>query len=348
MIIYIVIFIIASILMSMYLKSKEKRIFIILSAGILILFSGLRYYVGTDYNSYINSWYKLKDLNLLDSLSQSFEIINFLIIKITSIINSNDPQLYIFIYSLFTIIFVYKSLVTENKKLIPYYLLTYLTLFFSFSLNGIRQGLAIAIILYAFTYLKVNNKKKFLIFTLLAILVHNTAVIVLPFALYNNDKKKFKAIILIYAITTLIIIFGSSFLYNIPQLARYLEYFRIYSSSELGFGVLFKKAPLIILYCFFYKKLKEDNENTSLYFSILIVDLILSYLGYFSYYLNRISLYFSVMQVFAIPNMINIFKDRKQTLVKGIIICILFGVFIYESYFLNINEIIPYMSVIKL
>lgn len=344
MLIYIFIFIISALLGYIYEKT-EKNIFLLLSIFIISIFSGIRYLVGTDYNNYIDIWYKLKDISFLNAFKSSFEIVNFFICKISVIINPEEPQVYFFIYAVLNMLFLYKAILISSKKYIFYKLLVYFTLFFAFSLNGVRQGLAITIILCAFAYLEKGNNKKFLLLTILAIFTHTTAIIVLPFFFYDSKNKTLKKVIIIYIMIIILMFFVIENMYRIPQLMRYMNYFTDYESSEIGLGVLLKKAPLILIYLIFFKNINKTNKNTKLYVFLLIMDFLMSYLGYYSYYLNRFALYFSVIQVFAIPDLINILKGKQKIIIKVLIICFLFSIFTYEVYYLNANEIIPYRSI---
>ena len=80
--------------------------------------------------------------------------------------------------------------------------LSYYIMFYAFSLNGMRQFLAAAIVIYATTFLKDGKYARFVLYTAIAILIHTSAFIGIAYLLfevlflrYFNKRRKQKAVL---------------------------------------------------------------------------------------------------------------------------------------------------------
>lgn len=122
------------------------------------------------------------------------EIIFYFLMKLTKIFKSNFSIFLLIVSSLFYF-FTFKAFDNLSKNYntsIILLILSFISLFFSNSMaiNIIRQGLALSILLYAYT-LFINNDRKYWIFTLLGFLAHSTSIIpILIFIGINKFARK--------------------------------------------------------------------------------------------------------------------------------------------------------------
>ena len=141
------------------LKNSSKIIYVV-----FLLFCILRYDVGWDYFAYVE---EIK----LGTINERYEPISKAIFKLGAIIDFYP--LVFFVFAFFTLFLVRKSIQRySNNPIISWLVYFSLPLFFFASLSTIRQGLAMAIILYSYKYLKEGKNLQFFISILIASLFH--------------------------------------------------------------------------------------------------------------------------------------------------------------------------------
>lgn len=189
--------------------------------------------------------------------------------------------------------------------------LTYYIMFFAFSLNGMRQFIAAAIVIYATKYIKDGKYLKFLIALVLTTLFHTSAVVGIGFLLIDLfyirtfDKRRKKKVL---SYSFLMIIF-SAFL--IPKLVdRYADYFEM-SSISIG-AMVSIKLLMLVLSLVLIGKPKNNNYlySYSTYRTYYTIGLIMNSLSYFFLYMGRVGIYYYIFEAFYIGN---IFKMKNKT-----------------------------------
>ena len=346
--IYIILFFISALLFSYGNRVKNKglkTILKIISIIIPVLIAGLRYNVGTDYENYVNSYF------LVTNDNYRIEIFHKLVVMIVQ--HTFNYYQYIFlIYALVTILIAYKAIddyKIDNKNT---FILTYayLMLYFIMSLNLMRQCLAVAIIMYSMKY--IYNKKiyKYIFCIILATLVHTSALIILPFGIVNiisKDAKKGIIISLIVYITfsIFLLLIPVSILNNIPFINKFLNYVNINESlTGTGFGIIIKQSPILLLCACFYKKMIKNDANIKQWIAMEILNIIFLYVGFINIALNRFSMYFSFATIFIIQDFYGVIKKDlyNKIFTQIIMIIVITSIMIYNVYYLNIGELLPY------
>ena len=156
-------------------KNRDK-LYTFLIMGILLFMSAFRSInVGNDTDEYIAIFNEVK-LNGIGNLLDRYEIGYLLLNQLASTI-FKSPQSIIIITSIY-IFYGYSKFIYENSnnKWLSIYIFFMLP-YFSFSMSGIRQAIAIVILFNAYKYLKLQRKLSFLISVILAATFHNTAII---------------------------------------------------------------------------------------------------------------------------------------------------------------------------
>lgn len=344
---FILIYLTSGILLYFSLKTNKqkkmlKNILLIISASFPILLLGLRYNVGTDYDNYVRHYYMYSKLSLVEYLNSSTEILCYIIIKMATYIN-NNPQTMFMIYAILTIGFIYKGILSSNSNNKVIMLYIYLFVFFAFAYNGVRQGLAVAIIFDAYSEMLAKDKKiKPLILCMMAILTHNSAILLLPIFIinyfYGKDKLvKFRIIIYIYIVS--IVLFGEIIVAKL--LNDYSKYYNEVQTT-IGVGLFIQKMPLILLVYACREQLNRKNINNIIFSMFLILEMITAYTGYTSPAMARLAIYFSISKIYLISNIIDIIETKYIRGIKLGIIGYIIVYFILEFYVKGYNQIFPY------
>ena len=207
---------------------------------------------------------------------------------------------------------------------------SYYIMFFPFSLNGIRQFVAVAIVFYATSFIKKGKYIKFSAFVVLAMMFHTSAIIgaiylffEIFFVKYFNGNRKLK----VYLLT----IFGS-------VLSCYLIYYLLnfysgyFEERVSSFGLMmFVKFFLLLLSIGIIKRPQEREKRYVLYSYRwnYFVGLLLNSLSYLFLYMGRIGLYFYVFESIYIGYL---FKSKNKTIYVVLLKVLYIMILLYYLY----------------
>lgn len=338
-----------------YYRDSDRKIYkfgFFCMAIIPIIISSIRYDVGTDYHNYYNDfyYYKFTGLGDIQNYTKGIEYIPLLIRYITNNIFKN-PYIFFYITSIIINICVFIALYKRRRYLpISYSMLMYLCLHFGSSLNGIRQYMAIGIVLIAYTYLENKNLKMFIIAIVIAGLCHRTSYIV--FLLYPLTSKKIKSIYKVFLIIGCIgLILGYDKFIQLLGEFDMFEKYTIYASDEksMGIGLIIMNIPIFIILLLYSKRLKAYNSTNDMYIFFIIIGFFLKFLGYLSPFVSRLALYFDICQIILIPQLLCISRNKFENLmVKHAIVITSIFIFVYKYIILGNSEIFPYKTIFSM
>lgn len=256
---------------------------------------GFRYFVGFDWMSYAEAYKDALNYGTFwqeEIWEKGFVILLFSLAKI-------GAPLFIFmgITSFVSVFGTFQNL-RENLYIIPFSILAFmLTCYWLNYSNGIRQVLAEAFWLWSIRYIVSKEIVKHYILIVLAILMHNSAwLLLIAYPLFNNSKisKEWFSNINIQLLLLLL----SIALMNFPLLQNFLreveyvlnlsgyDYYLDSDDSEilnkeqiqigLGFAINLGRAMIIILYS---NKVKEwvNNDLFVIVYDLYFIGLIVSY-----------------------------------------------------------------------
>ncbi|WP_125605046.1 EpsG family protein [Lapidilactobacillus bayanensis] len=351
----------------------------------MIVVAGLRtVQVGTDIlvyglpnfnaaGSFASFDYYLNSATAAGGTEIGYATLNYLVSRYTSNINI----LLFIIASLITVPVVYGCFRFANALSISLtvQIVLYFALFYGFSLNLMRQCIAISLIFLGFSYFSINgsSKNNQLVgysLLILASVFHRSSIVMFPIVIFlfpveiknSRFKKiiKFLKMIIIVAIgvvaVRMILSSSSSFV------IKYSRYLGIGGSSPQGGQSFFKTllsiaVPFLILVLFnmkrndqmdIYINSKEQNESFNLrnISVILLIDIFFQLISISSVVIGRIGFFFKIFEIVLIPFAIKIYFDRSAKWVIDVIICLyyitLFTVFTLSGF----NGIYPYISIL--
>ena len=345
---YIILFSISTYLIFLSSKTDKKirkNICVSIGLAIPILMSALRYNVGTDFSTYVNMYNEIKnsDLNIVEGLF-------FVVCKIA--IALGNVQYMFTIYSALTIIFVYKALeYNKDKYSLSLCFFLYLFFYFGISFNLVRQALAVAIVFYSYRYLTEKNLKKFVFWVLIASLAHKTALAFLPlYFIVPKNKEKISKIQLIQVISIMIIMMA---VLNLETLLQYITNFAMFEKYTIYTNAvqtenksLFLRLFLLGIFLYFRRQLKVYEGKNNIYIMLFIIGVILEFTGFFSAFLKRIAMYFTISDLYLISCLPKIFNKKDRNIVLLVIICYAITFFTISFYIKEQSNIIPYRTIL--
>lgn len=327
-------------------KIKSNKIIAFIIAFLpIFLVSAVRFEVGQDYiDTYIYTFNKVLMGATNIRIDFGFLCLNRIIVFL------GGSYQWVFIISSFIInIFICKSIFNKsNNKLLSMFIYICGTLFF-FSLNGIRQTMALALFYYSLRYIETNNTKRYLLINVVGALFHASALLFLPlyFILSKRISTKIKLFIIMFII--IIMPISISLIQNFLLTTKYSMYITNGAYNPLEAINVSTVVNILLFtayeYTFHTKKTneKEFNIYDNIHFIGVIVSLFITQISL----ALRVFMYFRYIEFLSVPYIISKigFKKRNYQIVV-IIICILYFVyFLHGVYIENGNNVLPYKSI---
>ncbi|QHI27674.1 EpsG family protein [Acinetobacter haemolyticus] len=248
------------------LQNKLGNYFVFFPLIFLILLVGLREYnVGTDTGNYYNGlWLGEPELNF-----NSEFLFDLLVILLRNF--DLSYTFFLFLVSFLFYVFLYGALKKYTKQFksnLFFAFFTCISLFFflSMSINVIRQGVSLSILLFSYT-LWVERKSIFwvLFFVFLALAFHLTSIIpILIFivSIFFSGYKYFNFLVLIYFFMILVSYFNYGFLNISPLFLDFLGEDKragYFTDDDYGYQVGFK--PQFVIFNTFFLLLSLYVKN---------------------------------------------------------------------------------------
>lgn len=338
---FCLVFIIVGILLHFVCRSKEfDRLFFVVTILLLFVIASFRG-VGYDYESYHGIF--------LDSRIGYFDGHELGFVWLASILPSYR-MLLIVMAALTFIPFYYCA---KQLSPIPIYtlLLLYTTLFLPTIMGQMRQGVAVFLILTA--YFIRQHRFPCVILVVTALLFHTSALIGLIYFLPLRKKYNITIYIAVFIVALFIGAyfepllgnfirrFGSSLITNKYDLYYTTETLR---GISIGFNsaVLIRCFVFVLSYYMLSGTLYENHKLLNLYFFSIIIYLTFGFIPQIG---GRGALYFSVLDLFLIPQMIHVAKTdfKRLTLCLGFILLSVLRYIQFFSSEFNYDSYVPYI-----
>lgn len=306
---------------------------------ILFVFAALRYDFGNDYDSYLNCFNYIKNGQYnpfdeevlyawLNKISPSF---SFLIVLTSAV----------FLYAVYVLI---KNNVSEEYFGIAFLIFVINPYIFLMNLSALRQCLATAVFIFAVQFAK---KKKIILYIALIIvasLFHKSAIVLLPFYFWANEKKVKSWQIVAIVSVLLVLLLSPESLNQLIEIV--LEFFQdanydYYYSNELQNSL---RATLLSSVYLIYVliNITKLEGKTLMYSKLYMVAMIFAVLAYKLSMMTRLQMYFDIFSLVSLPGIIEYNYKKNQDLLSKVINVYAFPALIlviyllrYYSFFIN-------------
>lgn len=321
-------------------KTISNKFILLISFLIIFLPHALRYGIGTDYfYTYVPGFFRTARGELFYN-EYLFDLLNKIIYFFT-----DDFRYLFFICSFLFFIFIYKGILDNSRNIPLSVLLIFLTQVYFYSMNMVRQSIAIAIIFYSFKFIKEQKHFKFCIFNFIAFLIHSSAIIMLPFSfLVNlNIKKRNKLLVLLFMIF-FSSLFGDVIFNFINKYTEYGWYYdSVYSKEIIPITLVLLNLVLFFIDLIFIKNSDKYGNILSniIFFTICVIIISPAFP-----LVNRIIKYFTVFHLLYIPYIFKVLKNSKFNFyLKTCVLLMFFTIMFYQIYILGGEAVLPYVSI---
>lgn len=349
-----------------------------LSALPILLISCFRYGVGTDYfHTYVPQFLSIVNGSYTHYYEPGFYLLNLLVASLTS-----DPQWLIALCALLTLGLVYVVTVFLSDNYFMSILLFYLTYTYFVSINNIRQALALAILLPALYFLVRKKKIAFVLLTILAGTMHQSAYYFLIMAVLDLlPLSQLSYLLINLGFYIFIKLLGKRILallaLLIPRVQMYLNQ-GVYLGKTIGKLYLGVQIAISLIYLYleyqqrFNRDLTQFSYNKSSFKSQLVgmlqlddrqklgnsaeewtiakllqwMVLIVCAMDGILPATYRVVRIFTYAQFIFIPNAISKFeRDDKRRLILYILVIVIFGILFVHDFAMGFEQVYPYKSI---
>lgn len=201
------------------------------------------------------------------------------------------------------------------------------------TVNGIRQFLAVTFVLYFVSWIKNRKFVPFLVVVIIAYYIHSTAILWIPiYFLINLKPWSFSFIALSVLFTIGLLMLSKSAYLNDTEYS-YLST----ETNESGVNplrILFMAIPSLLA---FVKRKKIENIATrfeNMWINLSVITTCCYIVGMFSTgVVGRIPIYFQMFSYVSVPWMVkNTFKKEEQKVVIAALVMLFFAYFCYDMY----------------
>lgn len=322
------------------LPSKRSRLFFFVIVGIqLFLISALRGdTVGTDLENYLPAFETINSLIWSDILLIGWEPGYVLFNKLLGLFLADNYRIFFIATSLFVVI-GYLSFICKYSKKSWLSVFLFIALgYYLNSFNIIRQSMAMVIVLHGFIYIKKRRFWKYLLCIMCAMLFHKTAIIcLLPYFLYNMRPSIGNFAIML--VVSYLLSFSAG-----PMLLSYVidTSFSTYSldgEASSGYGMLTFLLFITLLCIWYSSKRGEYNLENQL----LILACCLQFFSIQFSLFSRIVVYFSIILIVLIPNLIVEIKSLKYRLfIEACVVAVAILYFYMIVLSKDLSGVVPY------
>lgn len=309
--------------------------------------------VGTDTRLYNNIFISTINTSLPELIRNSKFVGYSLWIKFIALLFNNSYESFLFISAFVTNMFLFYVVYKIKNLSLFYAAYLYITFYYFYqSMNIARQYLAIALCLVFFYWIVYEKKYyKGILFWLLAVSIHSTAIVCIVFIPLSKIKWNLKKYGYLSVFTILILFFYNR-IFTIFQ--YFFHDYQIYNENQystLGTRILLVLFQLIILLfgLIITNKYKEKYTNDVYVLqSIILISTIIGMFYSNNELIVRMQIYFEIFSIIYIPLLFLKITPSKSKFSKfnliffGILLILLVPYFYQVSK--NYGNIIPYTT----
>lgn len=340
-----------------YSKQKVYRyVSWIAIIGLLSVLAAFRGNTGTDSLMYRTTY---ENINAVSRI-QSFESGYVYLVKILNAMHLPYQSLF-FVMSMLTVIFLMLFIQNEKENIdVSVAVFLMVTDLYLSAFNLMRQGLAIAILLYAYAVFLDKKYFRSIILIIFAMFFHKSALI--GFAVIGAaiifKRRHSKAIMVSCFLILLYLVFHREILgdivYFIVRNKYYVSYITRDAATDATFvGYITRILPILFISTIFIKQYQKEPKFF-VFYVMMIGGYILSLLGVFTATMvQRVGFYFSYLYIVVLAYCANrswcIARFRFNKNIIKFLVCLYAIVMFFYSYVIRgFSNLIPYQGLFKI
>ena len=317
-------------------RPSECKRYLIISSAVLLFVSTFRAwsYCGFDTFRYVQMYVENMSVSYHDIIfSLERDKFYHVFTKFLSHIFGGNPYLFLGFYAL---VFLGSAsyLIYKESKNVFISMVIFITLgFFFFSMNGLRQCVAMSFILMSYFPLKERRFVKFAIYIFLGSLFHGACLIFLLAYFATAFKLNWRMVAIYIVVLALFTYFGKDILGTfIEEASQYdvrYESYKTYESHANWSGFI-QQVLLLGLSLVYYKRATAKYPEAQLLYTLIFLSIIFQGMAVFVAEMFRVAMFFNIFFILLLPMVYDVLpKNNRQ------IILFLFVLFLTAYYLFN-------------
>lgn len=308
-------------------QDRSKKYYCLILGLLLFFIAALRATsVGVDSMQYTNHFYRIQFMSVVDILhNYTKEPVFYFLIKIITVFSTNFQWMFTIIggaYAFAISRFIYKY----SKNPMVSFIMLIPMMYFAFSLTGLRQTMAISIILLSYDYIIRKHLFKFVFTVIIASLFHQSALLFLPaYFISNKSFNNKKVLVGILAVPIVFVL--RPLLVSLVQNLMYETYSISLDQGAGGWTTLFVYFLIILVSVVFSKQIQ--NEYFPFFLKMMYVGALIQMFVPLQPNIFRVSMYYNIASIILIPDILKTQKDKFSKLVAYSLFFILMGIQYY-------------------
>lgn len=337
---------------SSFFLNKEKSKFIYITFVILMsLFASLRYETGYDWSYYESMFEKSNWAYIWGNLNvEPFYVLYSMLIK------ELGGSFFALTFSFSIVAFSLKAIFIYKKSLFPVVsLFLFLPLFFRYDMGMMRQGVAIAILIWASQFVQNKKPLNFFALVVLSSLFHFSSLLFIP--VYFISNRKFSILIILMVLISALIIdilirtdilpYLFSFTFEHVQF-KFNAYFNPNNPLSIQIQSLYWRFFIYGLgtYVVFVKNDSELRYYMNIYLIGILYFIVFASVSTLS---ERGSLYFKIFEILIIPKIISFILEKYKMRI-AMLVFLIFSFYTFRHFYFQMSEsyknyYVPYKTV---
>ena len=330
-------------ILNIFFKKKTiLKVFIALLPMLIV--SAIRYDVGWDYlDIYTNGFFLIGK----GYMPHYFSEVPFdKMVNLIYIISNQNPDWLFIICSIITFFFISKAIKDQSVNVIFSIALIFFIRYYFLTLNIVRQGIAMSIILCSYKYIKEKNFKKYIITILLASCFHMMSLIYIPiYFLYKVDWKKKRNLVIMVLLPILFI----GLYLIVMKYTKYGNYLGSkFHNNEFLVHEIILSGTVLVLATLQIRKVSIEREYFYVYYILQIITFIVAILSKILPVADRLVWMVYAQNIFFIPLIVRNIKEINQKALITMCLIIIMSISVYaQAGITDSYSIIPYQTIFE-
>lgn len=306
-------------------KHKKTLFYGLFMGFLLFLLAALRdKSVGTDSYRYAEVYNLIANYDLFSILkTYGFESGYYLLVKFLTLFSQNYQLSFIAISAIYAYA-ITRFIIKYSYGYMASFIMLISMKYFAFSMSGLRQTVAIALLLISIDYIISGKPLKFFIFVLIGSFFHNSAIVFLLFYLMKYVKVNKLVITIYFLFIPLVYIFRSSII-SFVHIFIYSDYI-ISESASSGIVTLIVYIFILLVVLFFKDLLIKKNNSLLIFIHMMYFGVVTQIFVPFQANIFRVSMYFNIASIILIPALISLFEKKQTRFLLYVFLIILMGI----------------------
>lgn len=244
-----------------------------------------------------------------------------------------DPQWWLAAIALFYSVMVGKLIYKDSKQVAISLVMLVSLGFFSFSLTGLRQTVAMSILLLAYPFLEKRRFVPFAIIVFIASRYHLSALVFL--LVYPISNKKLGIYHVIIAVIALIVFYAFKdwllqFLNNVLGSERF-ESYTTGNATQLTMAGFAIQTVCFIFALYYYKRMIEADERNLILYNLSFIGWVFQLFSSFIAEFFRVSMMFSIFNIILVANATTCEQEKRSRSILQMVVIIIFLLYMLKD-----------------